>query len=164
MLAYIKAKIIPIQDIHRRAAQWRFLSQRIVFTNGCFDILHYGHIHYLAEAKALGDILIVGLNSAASIKRLKGEHRPIQDDLTRQYQLAAMVAVDAVVEFDDDTPLELIKIIQPDVLVKGGDWQPEQIVGSDVVLARRGIVKSLPYVENYSTTNIEQHILRQHQK
>ncbi|MFZ1495720.1 MAG: adenylyltransferase/cytidyltransferase family protein, partial [Saprospiraceae bacterium] len=138
MLAYIKAKIIPIQDIHRRAAQWRFLSQRIVFTNGCFDILHYGHIHYLAEAKALGDILIVGLNSAASIKRLKGEHRPIQDDLTRQYQLAAMVAVDAVVEFDDDTPLELIKIIQPDVLVKGGDWQPEQIVGSDVVLARRG--------------------------
>ena len=117
--------------------------------------MHYGHIHYLTTAKSLGDILIIGVNSANSVKRLKGKHRPINDDLTRFHLLASLVFVDAIIEFEEDTPYELIKRIQPDVLVKGGDWQPNQIVGADLVLAKGGLVKSLPYIEGYSTTNIE---------
>ena len=137
---------------------WRLTSQKIVFTNGCFDILHYGHIHYLAEAKALGDQLIVGMNSAASVKRLKGEHRPINDEQTRQYLLASLQMVDAIVSFEEDTPYNLIERVLPDILVKGGDWQIDQIVGSDIVLANGGEVKSLAFVEGYSTTNIEEKI------
>jgi len=107
----------------------------------------------------LADRLVVGLNSAASVRRLKGPNRPINDELTRMHLLAALEVVDAVVVFEADTPIELIKIVQPDFLVKGGDWKPEQIVGSDLVLARGGQVLSLPFVEGYSTTNIEQKIL-----
>ncbi|MEM1124700.1 MAG: D-glycero-beta-D-manno-heptose 1-phosphate adenylyltransferase, partial [Bacteroidota bacterium] len=136
-------------------ARWQLLDQKIIFTNGCFDLLHYGHLHYLVQAKSLGDKLIIGLNSHKSVKRLKGQHRPINDDLTRFYLLASLVFVDAVIEFSEDTPLELIKKVQPDILVKGGDWLPEQIVGADFVLKRGGKVKSLPYIKGYSTTNIE---------
>jgi len=121
--------------------------------------LHYGHIHYLAEARALGDKLIIGLNSSASVKRLKGKHRPINDDLTRLHLLAALECVDAVVIFEEDTPLDLIKIIVPDIIVKGGDWQPKDIVGSDVVLKNGGEVKSLAFVKGYSTTSIEERIV-----
>ena len=139
-------------------AQWRAAGERIVFTNGCFDLLHYGHLHYLSDARDLADRLVVGLNSSASVRRLKGPTRPINDELTRTHLLAALEVVDAVVVFDQDTPFELIQLIQPDILVKGGDWQPAQIVGSDLVLAQGGQVLSLPFVTGYSTTNIEQKI------
>ncbi|MEM6963345.1 MAG: D-glycero-beta-D-manno-heptose 1-phosphate adenylyltransferase [Bacteroidota bacterium] len=155
MLKKIKSKIQDWQTIRATVQHWKKAHQKVVFTNGCFDILHYGHIHYLAEASALGDRLIIGLNSTASVRRLKGAHRPINDENTRKHLLAALACVDAVVTFDEDTPYELIKIIVPDILVKGGDWQPEQIVGSDVVLAAGGQVKSLKFIEGYSTTSIE---------
>lgn len=129
-------------------------NKLIVFTNGCFDILHIGHVRYLQEAKKQGDILIVGVNSDQSVKRLKGPTRPVQREEDRAEILAALACVDFVVIFDEDTPLEIIKKIQPDVLVKGGDWKPENIVGSDVVLAAGGKVLSLHFVEGHSTTNI----------
>jgi D-glycero-beta-D-manno-heptose 1-phosphate adenylyltransferase len=130
-----------------------------VFTNGCFDLLHFGHLHYLAAARDLGERLVIGLNSAASVSRLKGKHRPINDELTRQHTLAALAFVDAVVVFEEDTPLNLIQIVQPDILVKGGDWSADQIVGAEVVLSKGGQVLSLPFIAGYSTTNIEQKIL-----
>ncbi|MEZ4991981.1 MAG: D-glycero-beta-D-manno-heptose 1-phosphate adenylyltransferase [Saprospiraceae bacterium] len=154
----IRNKIQSWEEIAETVAHWKAAGERIVFTNGCFDILHYGHLHYLAEARDLGDRLIIGLNSAASVSRLKGSHRPINDELTRQHQMAALAFVDAVVVFEQDTPFDIIQLIVPDVLVKGGDWKPDQIVGSDVVLAAGGEVKSLPYIDGYSTTNIEQKI------
>jgi rfaE bifunctional protein nucleotidyltransferase chain/domain len=157
------AKIQTLEEIENIRTQWRAAGERVVFTNGCFDLLHYGHLHYLAAARDLGERLVVGLNSAASVRRLKGPHRPINDELTRTHTLAALAFVDAVVVFEDDTPLELIKIVQPDVLVKGGDWSPTQIVGADFVLARGGQVLSLPFVGGYSTTNIEQKILRRNE-
>lgn len=162
MFQNIQSKIQDWPTIQQTVAVWKNKNEKIVFTNGCFDILHFGHIHYLAEARALGDRLVVGLNSADSVKRLKGSHRPINDELTRQHLLAALECIDAVVVFEEDTPLELIKIVMPDILVKGGDWKPEQIVGSDVVLANGGQVKSLGFVEGYSTTNIEEKIIQQH--
>jgi D-glycero-beta-D-manno-heptose 1-phosphate adenylyltransferase len=138
---------------------WQANGDTVVFTNGCFDLLHYGHLHYLADARDLGQRLVIGLNSGASVRRLKGPRRPINDELTRTRQLAALEIVDVVVVFEEDTPLELIRTLQPDILVKGGDWTPEQIVGADLVLARGGQVLSLPFVAGYSTTNIEQKIL-----
>lgn len=154
----LKSKIQNWEQIEETVKNWKANGEKIVFTNGCFDLLHYGHLHYLAEARDLGDRLIIGLNSAASVSRLKGPHRPINDELTRQHQMAALAFVDAVVAFEQDTPFELIKVIVPDVLVKGGDWQPEQIVGSDIVQAAGGEVRSLPYITGYSTTSIEQKI------
>ncbi len=156
---HIQQKIQTLETLTQTLAQWRAANQRIVFTNGCFDLLHFGHLHYLAQARDLADRLVVGLNSSDSVRQLKGPHRPINDELTRTHLLAALQMVDAVVVFEADTPIELIRIIQPDILVKGGDWKPEQIVGSDLVLARGGQVLSLPFVEGYSTTNIEQKIL-----
>lgn len=155
----IISKIHTWEQLPSTLSRWRAAGDKIVFTNGCFDLLHYGHLHYLADARDLGERLVVGLNSATSVRRLKGPNRPINDELTRTHQLAALAMVDAVVIFEEDTPLELIKLVQPDILVKGGDWQPEQIVGSDVVLARGGKVLSLPYIQGYSTTNIERKIL-----
>lgn len=154
----ITSKIQTLEQLPATLERWRQAGDRVVFTNGCFDILHYGHLHYLAEARDLGDRLVIGLNSGASVQRLKGPTRPINDELTRTHLLAALQVVDAVVIFDEDTPLELIRLVQPDVLVKGGDWRPEQIVGSDLVLAQGGKVLSLPFIQGYSTTNIEQKI------
>jgi len=158
MFKKIQAKIQSWETIQTTVSKWKLADEKIVFTNGCFDILHFGHIHYLAEASDFGDRLVIGLNSAASVKRLKGEHRPINDEATRQHLLAALEFVDAVVVFEENTPLELIKIILPDVIVKGGDWKPEQIVGSDIVLSNGGEVKSLAFKEGYSTTSIEEKI------
>jgi len=155
----IQQKIKTPETIAQALAEWRTMGQRIVFTNGCFDLLHYGHLHYLAQARDLADRLVVGLNSADSVRRLKGPNRPINDELTRTHLLAALQMVDAIIVFEEDTPLDLIQLVQPDILVKGGDWNPEQIVGSDLVLARGGQVLSLPFVAGYSTTNIEQKIL-----
>jgi D-beta-D-heptose 7-phosphate kinase/D-beta-D-heptose 1-phosphate adenosyltransferase len=133
------------------AAQGRGLS--VVFTNGCFDILHAGHVRYLREARALGDMLIVGVNSDRSAAALeKGSGRPLNGEAERAEVLAALRAVDYTTIFDEDTPYELIKLLQPDVLVKGGDWAIEDIVGSDIVLARGGIVKSLQFAPGFSTT------------
>ncbi len=129
-------------------------SKKIVFTNGCFDILHRGHITYLAEARKLGDLLIIGVNSDASVKRLKGPSRPINSESDRAFVLLGLKSVDAVEVFTDDTPLELIKLIRPSVLVKGGDWKMEQIVGAKEVQSWGGEVLSLNFVDGFSTTSI----------
>lgn len=159
MFEKIQSKIQDWETAARTVAGWKVKNDQIVFTNGCFDILHYGHVHYLAEARELGNRLIIGLNSTESVSRLKGKHRPINDFETRTGILASLQFVDLVVVFEEDTPLDLIKKLMPDILVKGGDWQPHQIVGSDLVLEKGGQVLSLPFVEGYSTTNIEQKIL-----
>ena len=129
-------------------------NKRIVFTNGCFDILHRGHVTYLAEARKLGDLLIVGVNSDASVKRLKGPSRPINSEVDRAFVLLGLKSVDAVEVFTQDTPLELIKLIRPKILVKGGDWKIEQIVGGAEVLSWGGQVLSLNFVDGFSTTSI----------
>ena len=149
-------KIIPGTKIADISSKLHESARKIVFTNGCFDIIHAGHVTYLAQAKALGDVLILGLNSDASVKRLKGDNRPINNEQDRALVLAALSSVDYVLIFEEDTPLELIKLVQPDILVKGGDWQPSEIVGSDLVLARGGKVLSLKFVEGLSTTGILQ--------
>lgn len=136
-------------------------GKKIVFTNGCFDILHRGHVTYLAEAKKLGDLLVIGLNSDASVKRLKGPERPINGEQDRQYVLSQLKSVDFVEIFSEDTPLNLILAVRPDVLVKGGDWKIEQIVGGKEVIAAGGKVYSLNFVDGYSTTNLIEKI--QHQ-
>ncbi len=158
ILRSLRAKIHTQATATAQVRNWQQSGNKVVFTNGCFDILHYGHLHYLAEARDLGDQLVIGLNSAASVSRLKGAHRPINDEQTRLFQLAALQMVDMVVIFEEDTPFNLIQALEPDVLVKGGDWQPEQIVGADIVLAKGGAVKSLGFVEGYSTTKIEDKI------
>ncbi|HEB62749.1 MAG TPA: D-glycero-beta-D-manno-heptose 1-phosphate adenylyltransferase [Bacteroidetes bacterium] len=140
--------------------KWKESGQKIVFTNGCFDILHSGHIKYLAEAANLGDKLIIGLNSDASVKRLKGENRPVKSQDCRADILAFMSDVDMVVIFDEDTPVRLIENIKPDILVKGGDWKPDQIVGSDLVLKNGGKVRSLTFLEGYSSSKIIEKIER----
>jgi len=151
----IKKKIFGnVKELEKFLHIWRFKNLKIVFTNGCFDILHRGHIEYLLEASKLGDILILGLNTDDSIRRLKGESRPIQDQKTRSILLAAYSFINAVIFFDDDTPIELIKIIRPDILVKGGDYKKEEIVGYDFVTSYGGEVIVLPYIEGYSTTEI----------
>ncbi|MDD3523528.1 MAG: D-glycero-beta-D-manno-heptose 1-phosphate adenylyltransferase [Candidatus Cloacimonetes bacterium] len=129
-------------------------GKKIVFTNGCFDILHAGHVQYLEEARGMGDILVVGLNSDSSVTRLKGSERPVNNERDRYLVLQALRAVDYVIIFQEDTPYELIREIQPDVLVKGGDWAPEEIVGSDIVLSKGGVVRSLRFVEGLSTTGV----------
>jgi rfaE bifunctional protein nucleotidyltransferase chain/domain len=129
-------------------------GRKIVFTNGCFDILHLGHVEYLNEAKAQGDYLIIGLNSDESVKRLKGPSRPINNEYDRKMMLLNLKSVDCVQIFHEDTPLSIIKLICPDVLVKGGDWKIEQIVGSDFVINNGGEVKSLMFKDGYSTSNL----------
>ena len=158
MFEKIQSKIQDWETIQQTVSEWKSTGQKIVFTNGCFDIVHYGHIFYLSEARGLGDKLVVGVNSDTSVKKLKGEHRPINDEMTRLHLLAALECIDAVVVFEDDTPLELIEIVIPDILVKGGDWQPDQIIGSKIVLDKGGKVKSLAFVDGYSTTAIEEKI------
>jgi rfaE bifunctional protein nucleotidyltransferase chain/domain len=129
-------------------------NKKIVFTNGCFDILHLGHVEYLNEAKAQGDVLIIGLNSDQSIKVLKGSDRPINNENDRAAMLLNLKSVDCVQVFTEQTPLEIIKLINPNILVKGGDWKVEQIVGSSYVLSRGGVVKSLMFKNGYSTSNL----------
>lgn len=153
-------KIKPAGEMGAIARNLREQGVRIVFTNGCFDILHAGHVQYLEQARELGDVLIVGLNSDSSIRRLKGFGRPIIAQQDRACVLAALGCVDYVVVFDTDTPLELIILLRPGVLVKGGDWQMEDIVGSDVVLADGGTVLSLPFREGLSTTSLIRRIVR----
>ena len=131
---------------------------RLVFTNGCFDLIHPGHVQYLADARALGDCLVVGLNSDASVARLKGASRPLQDEAARAAILLGLRSVDAVIRFDEDTPLELITALRPDVLVKGGDYTPETVVGREVVEGRGGSLVLIPFLPGHSTSRIEARI------
>jgi rfaE bifunctional protein nucleotidyltransferase chain/domain len=153
-LETVRQKIINYDHFSQILAYWRFHNYKIVFTNGCFDILHKGHIEYLAKAAAYGDILIVGINSDQSVRNIKGPSRPVQDESTRLLVLASLQFVDKVVIFEEDTPYELIKIVQPDVLVKGADYLPEQIVGYDIVKAKGGEIITIQLTEGYSTTGI----------
>jgi rfaE bifunctional protein nucleotidyltransferase chain/domain len=137
-------------------------SKKIVFTNGCFDILHIGHIKYLEQAKKLGDILVVGVNSDESVKRLKGEKRPINRLSERMLMLDALKSVDFVTYFEEDTPYNLINDIKPHFLVKGGDWNTDQIVGSDIVIENGGQVLSLNFEEGFATTNIIEEIKKRY--
>ncbi len=157
--SFIKAETLAllIRDFQNK-------GKKIVFTNGCFDILHPGHSAYLAEAKALGDILVVGVNSDASVQRLKGDKRPIMPEQARARLLAALTAVDFVTIFNEDDPYQLIKLLEPDILVKGGDWDTSAIVGRDLVAARGGSVQSLPFIDQYSTTSIIEEILNKYQE
>jgi rfaE bifunctional protein nucleotidyltransferase chain/domain len=158
-LDIIKSKILSGSDLERNLAYWRFRDQKIVFTNGCFDILHLGHIDYLSKAADLGNILIIGVNTDASVSHIKGPQRPLQDQESRSVILASIKFVDAVVLFDEDTPYELIRQIQPDILVKGADYKPEEIVGYDIVMAKGGKVITLDFLPGYSTSGIEKKIL-----
>ena len=153
-LTTIKNKLLSREALETKLAEWRSAGETIVFTNGCFDILHRGHVEYLAQAADLGDKLIIGLNTDASVKRLKGESRPVNDEKSRALLLSALQFVDVVVFFDEDTPYELIKQLQPDILVKGNDYKPEEIVGYDIVTAKGGKVLTIDLVEGFSTTNI----------
>ena len=159
-LEIINNKILTYRELKNQLAVWRFQDKKIVFTNGCFDLLHMGHIDYLSKAKDQGDILIIGLNTDDSVRRLKGNSRPLTDEHSRAVILASLGFVDAVTLFDDDTPYELIKQVQPDVLVKGSDYRAEDVVGYDVVTAKGGEVITIDLVEGYSTTALIQKIKR----
>jgi len=154
-LEVIKNKIYNAETLTRMLAMWRFQDKKVVFTNGCFDILHLGHIDYLSKAKDLGDVLIVGVNTDESVKRLKGESRPLTDEVSRSIIMASLQFVDAVVLFGEDTPYELLKEVQPDTLVKGKDYREEEVVGYDIVKKKGGRVITLDLLEGYSTTAIE---------
>ncbi|MBL7958314.1 MAG: D-glycero-beta-D-manno-heptose 1-phosphate adenylyltransferase [Flavobacteriales bacterium] len=159
--ASIDRRVVDLTNLRRLCNIWRMKGDRIVFTNGCFDILHRGHVEYLQEAAALGDRLVVAVNSDASVRRQgKGPDRPLNDESSRAKVLAALRLVDAVILFDEDTPLALIKAIVPDVLVKGGDWPVERIVGAEVVMAAGGEVRSLKLVDGFSTTALVDRIRR----
>jgi len=154
------AEIITDWDnLHKAIENLKRNKKKIVFTNGCFDIIHPGHISYLKKAKSLGDILIIGLNSDSSIKRIKGNKRPIFNEKDRLLIISSFYFVDIVTIFSEDTPYKLINLIKPDILVKGGDWTPENIVGRDIVESYGGKVLNIPYLEGYSTTNIINKIL-----
>lgn len=150
----ISQKIFTAAQIIQKVAQWRVLKNKIAFTNGVFDILHQGHIYSLSEAAKEADYLIAGLNAEASVKKLKGDDRPVNNQESRALILASLVIVDAVVIFEEDTPLELIKSIMPDVLVKGGDYTVEQIAGAKEVIANGGRVVVNPLLDGFSTTSI----------
>lgn len=151
-------KILDRQELNRRRETLRAEGKALVFTNGCFDLLHPGHVRYLAEARALGDALVVAINSDRSVRVLKGEGRPILNEQERAEVIAALQAVDYVIIFEEETPRELIAELLPDVLVKGGDWPLDEIVGREEVEAAGGRVLSLPYVEGSSTTEIIERI------
>jgi len=155
-------KIFEPAALVKQLQRWHDAGEEIIFTNGCFDILHAGHIAYLEAASRLGDRLIVGVNDDASVKRLKGETRPINILSSREYLLGSLSCVDAVVPFSEDTPLNLINLLRPDILVKGGDYKPENIVGAAEVLSWGGEVKVIPFIEGFSTTKLESKILSLH--
>lgn len=147
------------EEIIQIVKELKSKGKKIVFTNGCFDILHAGHVDYLNKSKESGDVLIVGLNSDSSVRRIKGEKRPVVNQNERAFVISNLKAVDFVTFFDEDTPEELIKAIIPDILVKGADWPIDKIVGKDIVLLNGGEVKTISFVNDQSTTNIIQLIL-----
>lgn len=157
----IAHKILDWSAAQKQIQTWQDQGLEIVFTNGCFDLLHFGHLHYLAAARALGDKLVVGINGPDSVQRLKGVNRPINDEATRLNTLAALSFVDLVVSFSEDTPAELIDTLIPDILVKGGDYKIEDIVGAEIVLEKGGQVKTLDFIPGYSTSLIEAKIRKE---
>ena len=154
-------KISELSSLKPRVSQWQNEGKKVVFTNGVFDLLHIGHITYLSKAAELGDKLVIGLNSDSSVKRIKGDDRPVNDQNSRAALLAALFFVDAVVVFEEDTPHNLITTLLPDILVKGADYEIENIVGAKEVLANGGEVKTITFVEGYSSTSIIQKIRKQ---
>ena len=153
-------KIVTRDALIIRRREWKDNRKRVVFTNGCFDLLHPGHVRLLEQARALGDALVVGLNSDSSVRRLKGDSRPLVPEAGRAEVLSALACVDAVTIFEEDTPRELIAALRPDVLVKGGDWAPDQIVGREEVETAGGRVVVVPYIEGYSTSQLIEKIAR----
>ncbi|MES2726335.1 MAG: D-glycero-beta-D-manno-heptose 1-phosphate adenylyltransferase [Bacteroidota bacterium] len=160
-MTHIKAiqnKIHTWESLAEQVKQWQQEGKKVVFSNGCFDLLHKGHVDYLNHAADLGDVLVMGLNTDASVSELKGPHRPIQDEQSRLLIMAALQCVSAVTLFAEETPYDLIKLVQPDVLVKGSDYKPEDIVGYDIVTAKGGEVKTIPFLPGFSTSGIEKKI------
>ncbi|MFH1888895.1 MAG: D-glycero-beta-D-manno-heptose 1-phosphate adenylyltransferase [Candidatus Omnitrophota bacterium] len=153
-LRLLEKKIKNPEELNRIIARLKARGKRVVFTNGCFDLLHYGHIKYLEEARKNGDLLIVGINSDDSVKRIKGKKRPVLNEKDRLRMVAALESVDYVTLFKEDTPLETIKSIKPDVLVKGADWNKSDIVGRDIVLSRGGRVSVIRLAKGHSTSNL----------
>ena len=153
-LKKINNKIFDLQRLMKKVEKWRSENKKVVFTNGCFDLIHLGHIEILARSSDFGDKLIIGVNSDLSIKKLKGKNRPIIEESSRIKQLSALEFVDAVVVFDEDTPLKLIETIKPDVITKGGDYTTKNIVGNEVVSQKNGEVIIIPLTQGYSTTSI----------
>jgi D-glycero-beta-D-manno-heptose 1-phosphate adenylyltransferase len=151
---HIKDKILRWPEARKIVQQWQKQGMKVVFSNGCFDLVHRGHVEYLANARAKGDRLVLGLNTDASVRRIKGDLRPVVDEQSRSFLMAAFEFVDIVILFDEDTPYELIKSLQPDVLVKGDDYKATEIVGHDVVKNRGGEVITIPLVEGFSTTKL----------
>jgi rfaE bifunctional protein nucleotidyltransferase chain/domain len=147
-------KIRELPDAKKKVERLRSKNKKIVFTNGCFDILHIGHARYLYAAREMGDFLIVAMNSDRSVKAIKGPDRPIMNQSERSEMLASLECVDMVVIFDEDNPMEVIRYLMPDILVKGGDWKEEDIIGADVVRAAGGQIRSIPYTNGYSTSGI----------
>jgi rfaE bifunctional protein nucleotidyltransferase chain/domain len=154
----VQNKIHTNETLKNQLIEWEKAGEKIVFTNGCFDLLHKGHVDYLAKASDLGTKLVLGLNTDASVSKLKGPHRPIQDESSRLQVIASLGFVDAVILFGEETPYELIKLVQPDVLVKGSDYKPEDIVGYDVVMSKNGEVRTIDFIPGYSTSAIEKKI------
>lgn len=150
----INSKIFSLDDLKNQVNAWKQAGEEVVFTNGCFDIIHRGHIEVLAQTANLGDKLIIGLNSDSSIQKLKGEDRPIIDEQARAILLASLEFVDAVIIFSEDTPLQLISALLPDVLAKGGDYEIDTIVGHEIVQQNGGKVKLVPFVDGFSSTTI----------
>lgn len=151
-LQWIQSRILSREHLAQHCAALRASGRSIVFTNGCFDILHRGHLDYLARAAGFGTALVVGVNSDASVRRLKGASRPVNGEQDRLFALASLLVVDAVCLFDEDTPLALIKELKPDVLAKGGDYNIDTVIGAPEVIGRGGRVEIIPFVEGYSTT------------
>jgi rfaE bifunctional protein nucleotidyltransferase chain/domain len=149
-----RLKIRELPDAKKKVERLRSKNKKIVFTNGCFDILHIGHARYLYAAREMGDFLIVAMNSDRSVKAIKGPDRPIMNQSERSEMLASLECVDMVVIFDEDNPMEVIRYLMPDILVKGGDWKEEDIIGADVVRAAGGQIRSIPYINGYSTSGI----------
>jgi len=150
----ILSRIKNHKEAERIVKKWKEEKLKIVFTNGCFDILHKGHIDYLSKASDLGDRLIIGLNSDTSVKKIKGSGRPVQDQSSRSYTLASLFFTDLVILFDEETPYELIKLLEPDILVKGKDYKPEEVVGADIVKNNGGEIVTIDFVEGYSSSSI----------
>jgi D-beta-D-heptose 7-phosphate kinase/D-beta-D-heptose 1-phosphate adenosyltransferase len=150
----IPLKLMSRSDLVRQAERWKLQDKKIIFTNGCFDILHKGHLELLSQAAALGDILVIGVNSDDSVKRLKGDERPVNDENFRALMLASLAIVDAVSIFPEDTPMELIESIVPSIIVKGGDYDPSTIVGAELVVKNGGEVIIIPLISGYSTSNL----------
>jgi rfaE bifunctional protein nucleotidyltransferase chain/domain len=158
-LDMISEKILSGETLEHTLARWKFFKKKVVFTNGVFDILHLGHIEYLSKAADMGDILIVGVNSDRSVKQLnKGSNRPLNNQQQRAMLLASLSFVNAVIVFEEDTPRELISKVQPDILVKGGDYKPEAVAGADIVKAKGGDVRIIALTPGYSTTDLEKRI------